>query len=296
MTKTSGLSILTRTDEQVEAIIAGFNERVRDNITGAQHYQISERLRKYSAIYCERCFQTGTVIEYEHYTDHVRLTSSDCQCKKLKRVTENVQHGMELAGIPVRYHRAAIGDWEDPSSNIEEKRINSRSITIVKGYAGKLLRMQKKGYGLFFCGPNGVGKTYLACAIGANCIREGLKLCYYTMPKIVQTVIGGWYEKELQQTISDIEMADFLIIDDLDKAYATKTRIEISVLDNLFRERLQNNRPMLVTSNRTLDQVRESHGESVFSMFNEHCAEVVLLGNDHRKKLAESMVKDILSS
>jgi len=289
---------MQRTYEEAKGIADREFDRIIPSMQPYQYSQLIEILREYSSFYCDSCHKTGTQVQLQAFPDGKpnELITSACGCSEFQKTAKRIQEKIVEAGIPVRYHTAALGDWENPATTVDEKESNERSFKVIKAYSEKVALMKKKGYGLFVCGPNGVGKTYLLCAIAAICIREGFNLCYYTMPKIVQTIIGGWYEKDLQLMVSTIELADFLVIDDLDKAYASKTRLEIAVLDNLFRERLQNNRPMLVTSNKTLEQIKESHGNSVYSMFSEHCAPCVLLGSDFRKKMSGDMLKDILES
>ena len=295
MTQTSGLGLLTRSRHEAIAIAEANFADIHTRMRQDQVNTLVAMLSQYSPYYCDNCHKTGTVIQLVvHPSSDSELVTNDCMCAKFHRINEQLEVATATAGMPSKYHKAAIEDWQSPARTQDEIKVNERTLSIIENYSSKIGDMLGKGYGLFLCGPNGVGKTYLACAVGIRAIRGGHRVKYYTMSKIVRTVVNGWYDDTSKVVVNDIEEADFLIIDDVDKAYQSKTKLEISVLDNLFRERLQNNRPILVTSNRTLTQIKESHGPSVHSMFSEHCALCLVLGEDYRKKMADDMITDIL--
>lgn len=298
MTETSGPSMRVRSWAEATKIVHDHFSECIVQLRQDQLNQLIELLSQYSPFYCDNCHKTGTLIQVHIARPGAspELVTSDCVCSKFKRINEKLQVESEIAGIPVRYRNARVDSWTDPASTEDEKRLNTRSIQVIQSYCTKLLTMQRKGYGLFLCGPNGVGKTYLACAAALAAIRDGFRVKYYTMPKIVRTVVDGWYDDAKKEVVNDIEEADFLVIDDVDKAYQTRSGLEVTVLDNLFRERLQNNRPMIVTSNKTPTQLKETHSESIHSMLSEHCALCAIVGQDYRKKIAGKMVDDILNS
>jgi len=286
--------MLTRTREEALAIVSEAFSVV--HLRSDQLEQLIVAYSRYSDFHCDNCHKTGNIITLWALTNSTNeLRTEVCHCAEFKRVNDALKSRIEQSGIPEKYQTASTEKWQSTAKTQVEETLNRASLLIINSYVEKLDRMRKLGYGLFLCGPNGVGKTYLACAIAIKAVTASYDVKYYTMPKIVRTVIDGWYDDAKGEIIRDIEESDFLVIDDLDKSYKTKTQIEISVLDNLFRERLQNNRPMIVTSNRTLSQVEESHGSSIHSMFREHCADCVILGTDYRDGIADRMVKDILS-
>ncbi len=300
MTLSPGISILIRNRVEAEKLataaigVCGYHKPYRSDVQQL-FMQFVEILSQYSEYYCSTCHKTGTIVVVNTSSaGDLFLQTNDCVCKNFKRINEQVEVDIKLSGVPVRYHSARLDKWSNPGRDAREKSLNDRSVQIVRSYGKNIDKMRDKGYGLFLAGPNGVGKTYLACALAVEAIRHSLGVRYYTMSKIVRTVVDGWYDDEMKVVVRDIEMTPFLVIDDLDKPYTTKTGLEISVLDNLFRERMQNNRPMIVTSNMPLDKLANTHGKSVASMFSEHCAQCIFVGQDYRANLAGQMVNDIL--
>lgn len=281
--------IIPRNKDDVERILSYITQH--GDIPGYQITFLRSLYSKISTKYCDSCHNTGTKIIL--FPD--RIETQDCQCKKFLINNQRIGNDAKAAGLPVRYLNASLANWKSPHSHTKQEEVNKKSHNMLVKYCEKIDQMLEKGYGLFLCGPNGVGKTYLACAVALEAIACRHSVRYYTMSKIVRCVVDGWYDDDKKHMIDDIENAQFLVIDDLDKPYQSKTGLEISVLDNLFRERLQNNRPIIVTSNKSPEQVKESHGDSIYSMLSEHCAVCVFLGSDYRKNLSKKMVDDILS-
>jgi DNA replication protein DnaC len=69
-------------------------------------------------------------------------------------------------------------------------------------------------HNLIIVGPTGVGKTYLACALGVSAIRQGISALYLRMPRLAQELkvarADGSYVKLLQR----LQRMRLLIIDD----------------------------------------------------------------------------------
>jgi len=241
--------------------------------------------------YCPNCHGIGDV--YKPKGTYV--VSSHCICKVFLRRKELAEKLFDESNIPHMYQDADVSKWKNMGTESREQQLNQASFHTADVYSKTLQRMKDKGYGLFLCGPNGVGKTYLACAIGNAAAKCGYTIKFYTMNTIIQTQIRGWFHEDAKEIVDGISTADFLIIDDLDKIYRTKTGIETSLFDNMLRERLQRQRPCILTSNRTLSSAREDYSSSIHSMLLEQCAEIVFVGKDHRENISLDVRRDILS-
>jgi DNA replication protein DnaC len=237
---------------------------------------------------CRNCFQTGTLIKVNG-----SVKTSDCICRIIRRRNQEANKIKLASNIPNKYHDADIKKWENPGLTPEEIEVNNQSFKLIESYAKNVGTMIDKGNGLYLSGPNGVGKTYLACSIANKAANIGKKIKYYTMNTIIQTEIRGWRDEDSALIMRGIKKSDLLIIDDLDKIYKTSTGIEKSLFDNLLRERLQANKPCIFTSNRTMTDARLDYGSHISSMLTEHCAELVLVGQDYRKKMAEKVRRSI---
>ncbi|MHA2069136.1 MAG: ATP-binding protein [Candidatus Thorarchaeota archaeon] len=250
------------------------------------------RFSTYDSRYCANCFQTGYIFKVSGRD----VKTSSCLCLYVVKRNEDVAKSFKESNIPERYYDAHTDKWLNMGTNRSELKINETSFQTALAYSKSLTRMRKDGYGLFLCGPNGVGKTFLACAIGNCAVKSRFMVRYYTMAMVVQMHIRGWYEEDANQIVENIRNSDFLIVDDLDKIYKTKTGIESSLFDNLLRERLQRMMPCIFTSNKTLESARGDYGSSIHSMLIEQCAELVFVGSDHRVGMSDAIKKKIINN
>lgn len=197
---------------------------------------------------------------------------------------------MALANIPVKY-------WDFELDNIE----NTKSLEKSKKYINNIEIAYKDGLGLFLCGKNGSGKTLAACLIGKEGIKKGYTTRFTFLNEIISAFTDSMYNKELREELQkDILGVDFLILDDIDKCYLGKDSQYInSILDNLFRQRVQNNLPMLITANKTMEEILKSqdstYSKSLLSLFNESVQSIVFLEGDYRDKIKSSIKEKIFS-
>jgi len=64
-------------------------------------------------------------------------------------------------------------------------------------------------------GPTGSGKTYLACAVGAQACREGYRTLYFYAPKFFRALESARADGSLFQWLKKLARAPLLLIDDL---------------------------------------------------------------------------------
>jgi len=279
-------SSMPRTRQEAEKIVEAkySNLSERDKLVLANHYLHTKEWA------CANCHQTGTLIKVDG-----SVRTADCICKLIRKRKLLADKLRSESNIPPRYHDVDMRKWVNVGRNDVEKNINDESYKVVESYVGSLSNMISKGYGLYLTGPNGVGKTYLACCIANKTVMLGKTVKYYTMAVIIQNEIRGWRDDEAAIIARGIKKSDLLIIDDLDKVYKTATGIERALFDNLLRERLQGNKPCIFTSNRTIKDAYVDFSPHVASMLQEHCAEIVLVGQDHRQVLSSDIRRSILN-
>lgn len=126
-----------------------------------------------------------------------------------------------------------------------------------------------KGY--HFVGGTGTGKSHLAVAILRHVTRLQAKLripftAYFAyVPQFFDEIRSNFDRpvEERDEFMRRVFNCDLLILDDL--AAERTTDWVRSQLDIIINERWGNERPVLVTSNRTLEEYRNALGERAFS-------------------------------
>ena len=72
----------------------------------------------------------------------------------------------------------------------------------------------KSGSTVLICGATGTGKSFLACALGNKACRQGYKVAYYTMQKLMDAIRVARVEGKDQKLLERLNKLDVLIIDD----------------------------------------------------------------------------------
>lgn len=70
-------------------------------------------------------------------------------------------------------------------------------------------------YNLILAGPPGVGKTYLAIALGYHACKEGYKVSYTTMQYLVQCLKTEAIDRRSRAKMNRIRKSNLLIIDEV---------------------------------------------------------------------------------
>jgi DNA replication protein DnaC len=69
-------------------------------------------------------------------------------------------------------------------------------------------------------GPTGIGKSYLACALGHQACRDGLQAQYFSAPKLFRALQAAHADGSLVTLLKSLVRLDLFIIDDLGLAVA----------------------------------------------------------------------------
>lgn len=278
--------------------MARSNQEATDIATKRHGDQNSSIFHQLVAVYrqvkdwaCDNCSKTGIIIKILDGC----VKTTPCICVSLKKRSDTIVGLRSASGIPFQYSNAKLNSWVNMGVDERQRNLNKDGISILSAYSKNIKKMITNGYGIYLTGMNGVGKTYLACAIGNHAIACGYSVRFLTMAAIIQNEIRGWRDEESASVAEECRNSDLLIIDDIDKVYKTRTGIEISLFDNILRSRVQSKKPCIFTSNRTIQDAAADYGIHIMSMLLEHCAEIVLVGSDYRGLISDKIKGDILN-
>jgi DNA replication protein DnaC len=85
-------------------------------------------------------------------------------------------------------------------------------------------------------GPTGVGKSFIACALGQKACRDGHKVLYLYAPKLFRELLSARATGMLDKLIRKLSRMDLLVIDDwgLESAKQIQYRDFLEVLDERY--------------------------------------------------------------
>ncbi len=144
-------------------------------------------------------------------------------------------------------------------SNNDDFKYMSNLFSDAKKYA---YNFSGKG-NLLMIGNTGLGKTHLSSAIAKEVIKKGYTVVYETAQNIFDLFEDKKFGRAPDANTQRFLDADLLIIDDLGTEHITS--FTISVLYNLINERTNNCKSMIISTNLSPDELKDTYKPRIFS-------------------------------
>ncbi len=144
----------------------------------------------------------------------------------------------------------------------------------------------RQGHNVLICGPTGVGKTFLACAIGTAACQQSLSVRYYRIPQLLRELHIAQGDGQYLSVLKTLRKVHLLLLDDWGLANLSPS--ESRDLLEVLEDRLER-RSTLVASQLPFEHWHQSLGDSTV-------ADAILdriIHNSHRLPLrGESMRRE----
>ena len=206
-----------------------------------------------------------------------------CQClaaicraeqdKEAARLGDASQH---LAAFRLDYYSEA---WDNSIGNIPRK-IMEKNLQTCKEYAKNF---SHGGGNLLFNGGTGLGKTFLAVAVGKEVAAQGYTVCYEGALGLFDKLEKAKFNptEENLRRAQELENCDLLIVDDLGTEFAGQ--FVIAALYGLLNSRLQAGKAMIITTNLNISEIRQRYSAQIASRMDGEFTLVPFVGTDIRK-------------
>jgi len=142
---------------------------------------------------------------------------------------------------------------------------------------------------ILITGPTGVGKSWIACALGQKACREGYSTLYTRVPRLMQDLMVSKGDGRFPRVLNNIAKTDLLILDDwgLSKLTAEQRRDLLEILED--RHGL---RSTVVTSQLPIEKWHSMIGDptladAILDRLIHNAHKLQLKGESMRKKLSE---------
>ena len=167
----------------------------------------------------------------------VKTVACSCKCK---------QRGPDNSG---RIEQLQLRGGVSPSDTFERAQ-PSKAMDVCRRYAVKWDDMSKRNIGLLLWGDVGTGKTYAAHCICNELIKRGIPVFVTSFSR----VLNSGFDKT--EALRRIREAPLVVLDDLGAERSSEYALEAVFM--MVDERYQAHNPMIVTSNITLEEMKNA--------------------------------------
>ena len=219
---------------------------------------------------CSVCADTGYI------------GSSMCSCLKELCLQE---HKKDLGSIfsdaesfetfLLEYYSEAV----IPQLKVSARTIMQRNLEHCQRYARTF---SPESGNLLLNGGTGLGKTHLALAVGKAVGEQGYNVCYETAISLFSKLEKAKFTPtdKIRAEVEKIETCDLLIIDDLGTEMSGQ--FVTSALYGLLNERLQEKKPMIITTNLNVEDAGKRYSAQIASRLYGEFKRLTFLGSDIR--------------
>lgn len=125
-----------------------------------------------------------------------------CQAETAERKVRSIRYQMGIARLPVQKD---LDSFVFAEGQVEERRIREL-------YSGQFL---DDAHNLIFIGGTGTGKTHLAIAIAAHCIRTGRKSRFFSVIDLVNQLELEKHQGRAGSLANRLSHVDLVVLDEL---------------------------------------------------------------------------------
>lgn len=219
-----------------------------------------------------------------------------CSCQQTEHERQDRLHFQESVrqdrlSIPARERKTYTWLGMDYSSLAEhslsnfEMQLQPNAVALVVGYVRRLLARQPDMENVLIYGEKaGLGKTHLAAAI-LNCAYENGYACLFCTAKDYFDALWASDFKDRLALRQRASKADFLLIDDIDKADAKDPTAQKNEFFQLLNVRYEAGYPTLFTANSS--DLSRWFNDWTMSRVQERLLRIPVSGVDYRQVRAE---------
>lgn len=167
-----------------------------------------------------------------------------------------------------------------------DRGFNPEMTAIAHRYVENRKAVQEENTGLLLHGTPGGGKTFWAAAIGNALIEKGCSVLIAKASTLADAMMRD-YGRDKEEILARVASVRFLVLDDVGAERQTSTAI--ANLEDIIDARSLAKRPLIVTTNFTLDEITNPTNleyQRIFQRMTEMCQPIHLNGEGRRLALA----------
>lgn len=216
-----------------------------------------------------------------------------CDCKRAEHDVEDAMRTAKRKADEIeRLKRDGFRDRRLLEYTFENDKGYNPEIARAKRYVELFPDMEARGMGLLLWGYVGTGKTFIAACVANALMEQGVSV-YMTNFSRVMNYMMGMAGTDCNAYLDELNRYRLLVIDDLGVEHDSSFAVEqvFSVIDS----RCQSGKPMLITTNLSIGQLREPRDiphARIFDRVLAHCYPVRINNKQIRQQAAEQNIAE----
>ena len=223
-----------------------------------------------------------------------RVVPVNCKCKREKiQLQEQEEKAREKQDKLRQLFKNSLMDKKFENETFEKWDFNKGKKSMYNvgvRYCDKFQEAKKEGLGFLFYGTPGNGKTYLSNSIANRLLSQMHSVICVSINALLERIretYSKWGQEGEWEILKALSLADLLIIDDLGTEQDTEwSRSRIyNIIDNRYRNGL----PLIVSTNKSIDQLKNMYHERTIDRLLEMATPIL---NDSKSIRAEQAKKN----
>ena len=225
---------------------------------------------------CPLCEDTG-------YVGGKICSCTEALAKKI--MAEKLSRNMPIDAC--RFDNFDLKYYSDKGDGVTPRKRMTQVLRVCREFS----LSQGEGQNLLLFGKTGLGKTHLSLAVANEFLDRGLSVVYDSAQNLINALAEEQFSYSGNTELSDSVLeSDLLIIDDL--GAEMHTSFSASCVNNVINTRLLKNKPTIISTNLTLDEIEAVYSPRVLSRIIGGYKLLGCLGDDIRQQKAlEKAVK-----
>lgn len=189
-----------------------------------------------------------------------------------------------MMGVPKQFCDKTLKDFKTYSDK-GLKKVKK----FVSEYIDNIDDNLESGHGIYFCGSNGVGKSFLSCIILKEAYRHRYSCRRVTFSSYINAYTESWGASKNDRDVLEQDLLDkykgveFLVLEEIGKEIDSK--IAKPILEDLLRYREEHGLVTIICTNLSPTVLKDTYGASVCSLINGNMTVIVINSEDRRGEI-----------
>ncbi|MBM6875965.1 ATP-binding protein [Fusobacterium mortiferum] len=204
----------------------------------------------------------------------------DRQEQKRREQAEKERQRQCLMNKVKKYKDISVIDRKFLDSRFENADMTDKHMAMAKKYAENFIKCGTAEGGILLYGGVGTGKTYATACICNELMDNGRTTLVMNLGLYYVKLRREWAEAE-NDVLNYVKTCDLLVIDDLGTENVSDFTRE--KMFNLIDTRYRANKPMIITTNLTPEEIEKTLGSRIADRIAGSCLEYEVKGKSKRK-------------